>query len=140
MDYFQGLIDLLRNDGSIIVNKNLAFAVGLENAVVYSELVSKYKYFVDKRELTKDGFFYNTVDNFRYDTTLTDKRQRKAIKQLEKLGLIETDLRGLPPKRHFRINPDTKKLLSIISKGNKERLELKKKQAENADISKKPLF
>jgi len=38
------IIDLLRSDGSIVVNKRLAKAIGLMEAVVYSELVSMYKY------------------------------------------------------------------------------------------------
>ena len=137
MNEFDGIIDLLRNDGSIIVNKNLAFEIGLENAIVYIELLSKYRYFKKENDLTKDGYFYNTIDNFRLDTTLTGKRQRRAIKKLEKIGLIKTDLRGLPPTRHFKPNEDTQKILKLINKGKKNREKLEEKLAEKADKSKK---
>ena len=105
-------IDLLRADGSIIVNKKLANAIGLNEAVLYSELLSKYKYFKDRERLTDDGFFFNTVDNLEQDTTLTGKQQRPCIKRLEKLQLVEMSIRGLPSKRYFKINCDTNIILN----------------------------
>lgn len=136
MEAFDGIVDLLRNDGSIITNKNLAFAIGKDEADIYSELMSKYLYFKDNDMLTKDGYFYNTVDNLRLDTTLTGKQQRKAIKKLEKLNLIKTDLRGLPPKRHFKPVKDLNILSKFINQGRQKRKELKEKLEENAAISK----
>lgn len=81
------LINLLRSDGSIIINKRLAHNIGLNEAIMYSELLSKYKYFAEKHELQDDGYFFNTVDNMHKDTALSDYQQRKAICNLEKLGL-----------------------------------------------------
>jgi len=86
--------------------------------------------------LTEDGFFFNTVDNLRLDTTLTGKQQRKAINKLEKLKLIETDLRGLPPKRHFKPVKDLNRLSELIQEGREKREKLKQKLAENAETSK----
>ena len=140
LNKFDGIIDLLRNDGSIIINKNLAFRIGLETATVYIELLSKYRWFKNEDMLTKDGYFYNTIDNFRLDTTITGKRQRKAIEELERLNLIKTDLRGLPPKRHFKPVSETDYIISLINEGAKQREELKEKLAEKADVSKKRYF
>ena len=140
MEAFDGVIDLLRSDGSIIINKNLAFRIGLETATVYIELLSKYSWFKDEDRLTSDGYFYNTIDNFRLDTTITGKRQRKAIEELEELNLIKTDLRGLPPKRHFKPVKNMDNLFNLIKEGKKQREELKEKLAEKADISKKRYF
>lgn len=140
LNEFDGIIDLLRSDGSIIINKNLAFEIGLEPAIVYIELLGKYKYFKERNMLTDDGYFFNTVDNFRLDTTLPDKRQRKAIKELVELGLIKKDLRGLPPKRHFKPVQSTDKVLQLINNGKEKRAELKEKLAEKTDKSKNRYF
>lgn len=112
MDLF---IDLLRSDGSIIVNKRLSKKIGLNEAILYSELVSKYKYFKNKDQLTPDGYFFNTVDNLEDDTCLSGKQQRPCIKKLEKLNLIEMKVQGLPSKRYFKINLDIQPLLRCLS-------------------------
>jgi predicted amidohydrolase YtcJ len=101
------LIDLLRSDGSIIVNKKMAHKIGLHEAIMYSELLSKYKYFEEKGELQEDGSFFNTVVNMQKDTTLSDHQQRKAIARLQGLGLIWFKTKGLPAKRYFKIIRDT---------------------------------
>lgn len=100
---FELLIELLRSDGSIIVNKRLAKSIGIDAAIIYSELASKYKYFKNKNELTDDGFFFNTVENMEEDTTLSKYQQNKALKVLCNIGLIKQVNRGLPQKRYFKI-------------------------------------
>ncbi len=97
------LTDILRADGSIIVNKNLARNIGLEAAIMYSEIVSKQYYFADRGQLTPDGFFFNTVENMEKDTTLTDHKQRRAIKLLCALGLIKHRNKDMPQKRYFKV-------------------------------------
>ena len=113
---FDLLIELLRSDGSIIINKRLARSLGIDAAIMYSELASKYKYFKNKDELTKDGFFFNTVDNMQEDTTLSKYQQNKALKVLCKIGLINQVNRGLPQKRYFKIVNDLE-LLNECLKG-----------------------
>ena len=136
LNEFDAIIDLLRNDGSVIANKNLAFEIGMKETIVFSELLSKYRYFKQEKMLTADGYFFNTIDNFRLDTTYTGKQQRRAINKLEDLNLIKTDLRGLPPKRYFKPTQDTSLVLKYINNGAEKRKELKEKLAEKADISK----
>lgn len=116
------IIDLLRSNGSIVVNKLLAKAIGINAAIMYSELISKYIYFANKGQITEDGFFYNTVENMQEDTTLSKDQQLAAIKVLVKVNLIEQKNRGLPRTRHFKINQNEeiiKKILySVQSAGN----------------------
>ncbi len=100
------LINLLRSDGSIIINKRLAHSIGLNEAIMYSELLAKYKYFTEKNSLQDDGYFFNTVVDMQKDTTLSEYQQRKVIKNLEKLGLIDYKTKGLPAKRFFKIVED----------------------------------
>ncbi len=103
---FNSLIELLRSDGSIVINKTLAKNIGLNEAIIYSELLSRYCYFSNRNELTADGYFFNTVKDLEDGTTLNDYSQRKAIKKLEELGLIKYDKRDLPAKRYFKIVDD----------------------------------
>lgn len=97
---------LLKSGGSIIVNKNLTRNIGLDAAILYSEICSKYKYFSQRKELDKDGYFFNTVENMSRDTSLSDHRQREAIKKLKELGLIFYQKRGMPARRYFKVNID----------------------------------
>jgi hypothetical protein len=143
------LINLLRSDGSIIVNKKLAYNIGLHEAIMYSELLSKYKYFAEKNELQPDGYFFNTVANMQKDTTLSDHQQRKAIRSLEKLGLIEYKTKGLPAKRYFKIVEDEATIKQylmdnieikisknlITSSEEIKELDLKKLQSNNTNIN-----
>lgn len=109
------ILDLLRSDGSIVVNKTLAQAIGINAAVMYSELISKHKYFSDRRQLTEDGFFYNTVKNMQDDTTLSKDQQLEAIKVLKGLDLIDQTNRGLPRTRHFKVNQNEEVIKRILS-------------------------
>lgn len=108
------IIDLLRSDGSIVVNKRLAKAIGIDAAIMYSELISKEKYFADRDQLTDDGFFFNTVENMQEDTTLSKDKQLKAIKVLVKEGLIRHENRGLPRKRYFKVIKNEENIIRVL--------------------------
>jgi hypothetical protein len=108
------IIDLLRSDGSIVVNKKLAHAIGMDAAIMYSELISKQKYFTDHNQLTEDGYFFNTVENMENDTTLSKYQQLKAIKKLVKLKLLFHENRGLPQKRFFKVNGDKRFIKKLL--------------------------
>lgn len=113
------VIDLLRSSGgSIFVNKKLAHAIGLDAAIMYSELVNKEKYFADNNMLTEDAFFFNTVENMLEDTTLSKHQQLKAIKKLVELKLIFHENRGLPQRRYFKINVETRYIKKILEANN----------------------
>lgn len=127
------ILQTLRSDGSIIVNKNLSFVLGLEATILYSELLSKEFYFKNKNMLDEEGMFFCTVVDLEYSTTLSKKQQLKAIKALEGIGLIEMKLKGLPAKRHFKIKDDENtlnklnKIIEIgedIKESRKERLNI----------------
>jgi hypothetical protein len=117
--------DLLRSDGSIVINKRLAKSIGLHEAILYAELLSRHNYFLIKEKLTEDGFFYNTVEDLEYGTTLSEKQQRNAIKKLISIGLIEYKVQGLPAKRYFKIIEDEQILIKYI-KNNPESKEQSK--------------
>ncbi|WP_394235830.1 hypothetical protein [Niallia oryzisoli] len=136
------ILELLRRDGSIVVNKKLARAIGMDAAVMYAELVSKHQYFAKKGQLTEDGYFFNTMENLKEDTTLSKYQQATAIKQLVKLNLIQHENRGLPQKRYFKINEDEIVILTLLganhltfkSKKN-EQIEVKELSSNNTKVN-----
>jgi len=100
-----GILELLRSDGSITVNKSLIRKVGLIEAVVYSELISRYCYFRDRDRLKK-GYFYNTVSDLEEATGVSKRYQLSSIAKLQRLGLLEMRVMGVPATRHFRFTQD----------------------------------
>jgi hypothetical protein len=121
----------LRSEGgSIIINKNLIQSIGLKEAVIFCELLSRYNYFEIREELQPDGSFYNTIEDLTYATGIGDRSQRTCIKKLEDLGLIRVQVRGLPSKRYFKITTDYQLILSYIEKGRELIKERRKKTSE----------
>ncbi len=129
------LFELLRADGSITVNKALTHAIGLNESILYCELVSRLIYFSDRGRLTKDGYFFNTINDLQAGTSLTGKQQRRALNRLEKLGLISTRLQGMPSKRHFRINLNMSLLGLCLQEGKDIMKEFKEYKAEESLIN-----
>jgi hypothetical protein len=127
--------DLIRSDGSIVINKALCHAIGLEEALVYSELLSRYNYFNIREDLDEEGYFFNTIDDFQRATTLDAKHQKKAIDNLVKLGLVKTKLKGNPAKRHFYLIDDTSTILEFIKQGKDKVKKLEEKQKEETQKS-----
>lgn len=114
--------DILLKSGSIIVNKNLVRNIGLDAAIFYSELCSKYKYFCQRKELDKNGYFFNTVENMKNDTFLSDYRQREAINKLKELGLIYYQRRGISALRYFKVNMDYMRIARLTKNLNNQNL------------------
>ena len=133
---FMSIIELLRSDGSIIINKKLNFSLGTHTTIVYTELLSRFMYFLEKDQLTEDGYFFNTVDDLKLGTGLGKTAQTNAINDLIDKGLIKKDLRGIPPKRYFKIIPDTELIEKYLQEGAKEMEKLRGKQSTKAVNSK----
>lgn len=125
---------LLSSSAFLIVNKQLAKQVGLKGAVLLADLISKEEYFIANG--MTDGWFFNTAKNIEEDTCLTSHQQRKAIKKLKDLGIIETKVIGIPAKQHFKIIEN--KLLSYFNTSCEETVKLvvKKTQTINKNNNK----
>ena len=107
---------LLSSTAFIVLNKELARQVGLKEAVLLADLISKEEYFIANG--MTDGWFFNTAKNIEQDTCLTTHQQSRAIKRLEDLGILETKVVGIPAKKHFKIIEN--KLLSYFNTSFKE--------------------
>jgi hypothetical protein len=93
---------LLSSTAFIILNKELARQVGLKEAILLADLISKEEYFISKG--MTDGWFFNTEANIEADTTLNPYHQRKCLKTLKTHQIIETKRKGIPAKQYFKIN------------------------------------
>ena len=95
---------LLSSSAFIVLNKELARQVGLKEAVLLADLISKEEYFISKG--MTDGWFFNTEANIEADTTLNPYHQRKCLKTLREFKIIETKRMGIPAKQYFKINEE----------------------------------
>jgi len=132
------ITDLLRNDGFVIYNKNLAKNIGINEAILYSELLSRWNYFKERGQLTEDGFFFNTVKDLEDGTALSDYQQRRALNSLKEKGLIEMEVRGMPAKRYFRIVEDSELIASYLMPPEQEleKLEDSSQETKELDLEK----
>ena len=105
-----------------MVNKDLAKEVGLNAALLLSDLITKNEYF-------NEEWFFNTADNIEDSTTLTYHKQKQAIKILEKHGFLETKLIGIPAKLHFKIIYN--KISNFLNTGSEKIQNLNNKNKPN---------
>lgn len=115
--YNHPLFEILRTDAFINSNKSLRWALGIHEADIYAELLSRLFYFEDRGELTIDGYFFNTVNSLYAGTAINRKAQNVAIKNLRRIGLVDVVLRDAPPKRYFKIINDPELLTNLIGMG-----------------------
>tara|TARA_R110002020_G_scaffold126585_1_gene284356 strand:- start:647 stop:1267 length:621 start_codon:yes stop_codon:yes gene_type:complete len=128
---------LLSSSAFLVLNKELAKRVGLNSAILLSDLISKEEYFISNG--VTDGWFFNTEANIERDTTLTPYQQRKCLKTLKTEGLIEIKRKGIPAKQFFKINEEqVVKFLKDLSATNLRTINNNKVIKINNKYFKKP--
>lgn len=100
----EAVFEMLSSGGFITLNKKAVRIFGLENAVLIGEFVSKEKYLKENGSLTEDGFFYSTIEDVENNTSLKERTQQRLIADLKAKDIIQVELRGLPARRHIKIN------------------------------------
>lgn len=128
------ILELLRNDGSIIINKNLTRALGHEAALLLGELLSKKAYF-EERELINDGWFYETVNMIELNTDLSYRKQRRAEKVLIDENILKTKLQGIPAKKYFFIVEDEENIKRILQRGEAKKRQILQKINEEQELA-----
>lgn len=83
--------DTLRSRPGIYIDKGLLLQEGPKVAILYGELLSRYRYFADQDKLVAKNTFYNTVEDLQSAIGYADGSQRAAIRRLEELGLIKME-------------------------------------------------
>lgn len=120
------MLNLIAQKNYISVNKTLIKTFGLTEAVILGELASEHDYWEEQEKLDDENMFFCTVTKLEENTGLNEYEQRKAIKHLVELGVVQTKVKGLPATRYFYL--DENKLFNILSSSS---LKFKELDAEN---------
>ena len=94
---------ILASTPFLILNKCLLVNLGVEASLVLSDLLQKEQYFKQSCQ-DNDGFFFNVTNDISCSTTLSYYQIKQAISVLEKWGIIQVVLKGVPAKKHFKID------------------------------------
>ena len=124
------IFQLLNPDNTISINRPLAHAIGLDEAIVYGAIISKWYYYSERGMIDEDGWFYSTIPDMRESTAIGEKAQKRCIDNLVKYGLIRCEQRGMPARRSFYIVDDPTIIESLICKGEDIMEEIKPAAAE----------
>ena len=100
------ILQLLASSNFIPLNKTLIKEFGLEETIIFSELVSEFEYWTNNNGIDDEGYFYSTIENLEEKTTLSDHKQRKALKKLQEMKVLDVKICGLPAKRYIKINEE----------------------------------
>ena len=129
------LISMLSSKNYIIANKEIAKLFGIEEAILLGELCSELKYWAENGKTTADGYFFSTVENVKENTTLSDRRQRAAIKTLKDAGILDVKLSGLPAKRYIKINEE--QLAALLLNNNAQNAKTSSYETQELGIAKR---
>ena len=88
--HLDSILQLLNPDNTMSANRLLAHAIGLCETIIYSSLISKYTYYLNKGMIDEGGWFFSTVDDLQESTTYREKPQRTAIKHLNNNAIHPT--------------------------------------------------
>lgn len=94
----------MANDRFVILPKQRNKILGIYPCMLLQYLLFKYNHFKEKKQLTEDGFFFNTKQDIEEETNLTKEKQDTALEKLINLGLVTTKLAGQPAKKYYKIN------------------------------------
>lgn len=107
------IIDLVGGSDYIAVSRALCRELGPNAAVMYSELIDRYKYYKKEGKLDDEEMFYATVNDIQQKTGLSGEQQTTCITKLQQHRLVSTKRKGLPGKRHIKIH-ENPKLLRVL--------------------------
>ena len=130
------IFQLMNPNNTVSVNRPLAHAIGLSEAVVYGALISKF-YYYSERKMTDNGWFYSTAPDLQESTALSEKQQKRCVDALVKAGLIKCELRGMPAKRSFYIVDDIAVIQALIADGEEKMREIKPSATEKYERKRK---
>jgi len=88
--------ELLMQSKWRVFNISIAKAIGLHETLVLMEIA-------DAEQAFDGEDFFLTYEHISENTTLSEKQIRRAVKNLKDLGIIQTQMKGVPAKQYFYI-------------------------------------
>ena len=119
---------ILASSPFLIVNKTLLQNIGIDASLVLSDLIQKEQYFKDSSQ-NNGGYFFNITNDISCSTTLSYYQIKQALSVLEKWGMIKIILKGVPAKKHFKI--DESQILNFLRTSIQKTSELDCKNFNN---------
>lgn len=98
------IYDALASDNYLVVDKTLMRLFGNDAALFIGELFYRRRKYLAEGSLQSDGYFYATVNSIQENINLSEYTQNKILTELENLGLVKTEKRGMPAKRFIYID------------------------------------
>lgn len=86
------------------VSEGYVKTFGADGAIFLCFLINKLQYWADKDKLIDGKWFYCTVETISDRLGFSYAMQRKIVKKLEDLGVLQKRTIGLPPKRYFSLD------------------------------------
>ncbi len=120
--------------GFVMMPKGLAHKLGVEVAVLFSEILQREHYFKERNMLTKDGFFFNTNKDMSSGTGISERSLKRLYQVLEQHGLVEIQLRGMPKRTHIRVCYENKDFFEQFLQEGIEKLYEKESQVKVSHI------
>lgn len=109
-------LDTVFTQDYIRLSRPLVRKFGVDAALLLSEIYSEYRYWLEHKQITAEGWFFSTIENMKNNTGLSEHQQRGACKALVDYGIISIQYHGLPKKRYFKLNTNMfSKLCSDLS-------------------------
>ena len=78
-----------------------------------SHLTSCFLYYKKTGKLLDEKWFFTTYEHLEKKLCISPDVQRRCLRQLKDLNIVETKMAGLPAKQYFRIN--AQKLIQLIA-------------------------
>jgi hypothetical protein len=91
--------ELLLSNNYWVLNKKIVKSFGALTALFLTALAEAEDMFAEE-----DGWFFQTIEEIENLTGITKYSQNKIISELEKQGILNQTVRGIPAKRYFKLN------------------------------------
>lgn len=114
----QALIDEAGGGHQTVVSARMVRALnGNGNAAI---MLSQLLYW-SRHKADEDGWFYRTRSDMEERCGLGKTAQKSAAETLQALGFVETDLRGMPRRKHYRLH--LKRIVSALARDEPVRVQ-----------------
>ena len=108
-------LDKYSSEAFLVVNKNMLRYLGAHPTLLLSSLIDKFRYYKNNDQLVDGKWFYFTRPEQMKQLGMTEHFIEKARKKLEEIGVVRTELKGLPAKLHWRIDTNQLKQMAETS-------------------------
>jgi len=92
---------LLQQNGYWQLNYDLVAEFGFSKAAVLTDLIVKFNFFERTNQLIEKKWFFYRREDMSQRWKMQVDAQRKVLKELRDLNLIDFQLRGISPQKQF---------------------------------------